>query len=213
MKKANSKKNLPDWLSQKSSSSRLDKSTNKYYYRTNMSRLRTYWPVLLIALAFILIGVFAYRNMTKTASVKATPAPSPTQTEVPQFESPEKQTPKFNLTTYKCSNFNYTPTPTDNFDPSKYTWQTSAPRENGGKIKINQQAEIGLRNKLGKAGEELKYKVQIHQPNGAIVQGESTLKADQWATQQISATQTGIYTITYEVSGVPIACDGFEVIQ
>lgn len=178
-----------------------------------------------MASALVLIGIFIFRNISRTSSTVSAPTPAggEGQVQVPEFNTGEGDNPQFNLASYKCSNFNYEPgasSQNPQFDPKNFTWQTSAPRQKQNMPKINQPVEFGLRNKNGKASDSFDFAVKVYQPDGVISQGKGVLKADQWAMQsfpkdfeQGSTSKPGTYTFVYEIAGVPVACDGFEVIQ
>lgn len=193
-----------------------------------MDFVRKLLPALAVVAALGILGFFIYRNALKPSVGSNGPSPSPSfdrtvplATVQPEVNS-GTNIPLFNPQTYKCSNFNYqltvSPQKAD-FDPRKFIWQTSAPRLEGEMPKKNSSAQIGLRNKNGKASESFEYIVRVYQPDGNVNIGRGILKGDQWSLQNFpqdfqsaATTQTGTYTFTYEIFGVPIACDGFTVV-
>lgn len=193
-----------------------------------MDVLKRYRPFILAILVIALVAFFVFRNVNRSKT--STTVPSRINTvQTPNPSAPSvvvasgNALPTFNMQTYKCSNFNYNPDPSTSnpsFNPQKFTWQTSAPRVAAEMPKVNTVAQLGLRNKFGKVDESFEFVVKVFQPDGTTNVGRGVLKADQWAMQNFpkdfqsgTTSKPGIYTFTYEIAGVPIACDGFEVVQ
>lgn len=186
-----------------------------------MEKFRKYLPFIVIGISVVIIGIFIFRNVNKRANTTPQPAASVVPIQTQQTSNPTQ--PKFNLASYKCSDFDYNlgvSTSNPQFDASKYSWQTAAPRVGVDTVKVNTTAQIGLRNKFGKAADSLPFVVRVYQPDSTENVGRGVLQADQWSNQTFpkdfqsgTTSNAGIYTVVYEIYGVGVACDGFEVVQ
>ncbi len=192
-----------------------------------LESVKRYLPFILVGLAIILVVFFIFRNVNRSKASSTVPTrintvQTPNPSAQPILVAEGNALPTFNMQTYKCSNFNYNPDPSTSnpsFNPQKFTWQTSAPRVAAEMPKVNTVAQIGLRNKFGKTNESFEFVVKVYQPDGTINVGRGVLKADQWAMQNFpkdfqsgTTSKPGVYTSVYELYGVPVACDGFEVV-
>lgn len=188
----------------------------------HMEAFKKYLPFIVVGLSILIIGIFVFRNINKRSSTTNAPLSS-TIPAMAQVDPSSAPAPKFNATSFKCSDFNYSPTVStinSQFDPSKYSWQTAAPRAGVDVVKVNTTAQLGLRNKSGQNTDSLPFIVKVYQPDASINVGRGVLQADKWAEQifpkdfQSGTTSSkGVYTVIYEIYGVSVACDGFEVVQ
>lgn len=128
--------------------------------------------------------------------------------------------PRFNPKKYGCDDMpplkpsKQEPT----FDPSKYSWQVSAPRGTPGKTFKGDIATLGLRNKYGGEKDTFYFSARVEQPSGSANIVDKLLYGDEWSYQDYptdfnggDTSQIGIYTVIYQIHGTIVACDGFMV--
>ena len=129
--------------------------------------------------------------------------------------------PKYNPNTENCEGMPeplIKPESFPNFNPNNYSWQFSAPRGIPGKTYMGEVISLGLRNKYGENKDNFYFSVRVEQPNGNASTTENVLSTDNWAYSDYptdsnsgDTNQTGPYTVIYQIYGVIVACDGFEV--
>jgi hypothetical protein len=127
--------------------------------------------------------------------------------------------PKYNLSTNSCDNM-IRPLPTStsypDFDPNGYSWQTSAPRSVTAKTFRGDIVTLGFRNKF--SNKYFSFSARVEKPNGVANITENALNNNDWTDFNYptdfnagDTNQTGAYTVIYQVNGIIVACDGFEV--
>lgn len=155
---------------------------------------------------------------TVTAEAEATPEATPTPPTSPEPEETPGEAPsaRFDPEIYTCVD-----TPpfqaTEDFDPTAYIWQVSAPRQPTSTVRPGDVVELGLRIKLGTPSDVFDFTAQVIDPAGDVSRSNGTVQSDSWtyldypADFGASPTVPGTYTVIYEVNDTFVACDGFVV--
>lgn len=105
-----------------------------------------------------------------------------------------------------------------NSDGTDVIWQSSVSRVDIAHTFINDNVQVGLRNKNGAQNDNFFYTIRIQNPDGTGSTSEGNVNADNWSYvnypkdfQDGNTNNKGVYTVLYQYQGKIIICDGFVV--
>lgn len=161
--------------------------------------------LLLIILFFVGLLVFKFTPQTKTTNLAV--APSIIHSKLPIFDS----------TSGACKNITNVLS-FKNADGMDIIWQTSIPRRINTRTFLNDNVQIGLRNKNGTQKDNFSYVVSVLNPDSVEEIAYGATNADNWSYLIYpkdfsggSTNKSGAYTVLFWIKGKLMTCDGFII--